>query len=180
MVLIALVWFSHRDGSRVRWRPTPPTSASCVSSRASGRCPGGHRRCSGGGVRAARQEEPVRGRGLLWRTLGAAMAPLSLLLLGPLGWRGLFWIGAPPGDPASAGTHPAARVPAVAGREGPEADAEDVARKVGIPLPAPAVGSAAAASRDSGSVTLRCFREYILPTLLLGFMSFSACCSPMG
>ena len=108
--------------------------------------------------------------------LGAALAALlSLLLLGPLGWRGLFWIGALP----LVTLLPLAFIrlpesPLWLAAKGRMAEAEDVARKVGIPLPAPAVGSAAAASAGQRVGYAALFsREYILPTLLLGFMSFS-------
>lgn len=105
--------------------------------------------------------------------LGAAMAALlALLLLETIGWRGLFWIGALP----LVTLLPLAFIrlpesPLWLAAKGRTADAEAVARKVGIPLPATTVGSATTGQRVGYAALFS--SDYILPTLLLGFMSFS-------
>ena len=115
----------------------------------------------------------------MWPTVAYPWGPRWLTPESAAAWAA--WVArtvldrrAPPGDPASAGIHPAAQSPLWLAAKGRRADAEDVARKVGNPLPAPAVGSAAAASAGQRVGYAALFsREYILPTLLLGFMSFS-------
>ena len=104
---------------------------------------------------------------------GVLAALTALALLGPIGWRGLFWLGATPVLfllPLAWKHIPES--PKWLEAKGRHADAEVVAARTGVALDGvQAAVDAEARSERVGFAGL--FSRYALPTVLLGFMSFS-------
>ncbi|WP_017616006.1 MFS transporter [Nocardiopsis salina] len=106
---------------------------------------------------------------------GGVMASLlAILLQEAIGWRGLFWIGALPLVillPVALAKLPES--PRWLLSRGRDEEAARVAERTGVPLPSAAED---AAERDDGGrsgFALLASRPYLLPTALLGMMSFA-------
>src|SRR6266581_2416921 len=96
---------------------------------------------------------------------------LAILLLPTIGWRGMFWIGALPIVtllPLAILKMPES--PAWLAARGRVDEARAISERTGVPIPEAATVTAAGARQRVGFAGLFS-REYVLPTLLLGFMS---------
>jgi MFS transporter, AAHS family, benzoate transport protein len=104
--------------------------------------------------------------------LGSLLAAfLAILLLSTIGWRGMFWIGALPLVtllPLAYFKMPES--PAWLAARGRVDEARGISERTGVPIPEAATVTAAGARERVGFAGLF-GREYVSPTLLLGFMS---------
>jgi MFS transporter, AAHS family, benzoate transport protein len=112
-------------------------------------------------------------------------ALLAILLLGTIGWRGMFWIGALPLVtllPLAFFKMPES--PAWLASRGRMEQAQALSERTGVPLVAPAVGEAAAPAGGDGATAAEVrpvagragfaglfSRQYVFPTVVLGLMS---------
>jgi AAHS family benzoate transporter-like MFS transporter len=97
---------------------------------------------------------------------------LAIMLLGSIGWRGMFWIGALPIVtllPLAYFKMPES--PAWLASRGRIDEARAISDRTGVPLPEAAPAPAVGARRERAGFAGLFSRDYLWPTLLLGFMS---------
>jgi AAHS family benzoate transporter-like MFS transporter len=105
--------------------------------------------------------------------MGSLLAAfLAILLLGSIGWRGMFWLGALPVVtllPLAWFKMPES--PAWLASRGRTDEARAVSERTGVPVPEAPAAPAPGAARERAGFAGLFGRQYWLPTLLLGLMS---------
>ena len=97
VMLVAYAWFAVGMGADRVGVEHRRVRAAAVPHRHRRRCPGRHDRRARRRVRAAGKKNLCNAITLLGRSAGeSAGRSLAILLLGSIGWRGMFWIGAIP------------------------------------------------------------------------------------